>query len=114
MGFFEAIGEVADIIAQWWEKIRKIILAIVRFMDNLVAFFKQDDIREKLKNDKDLSALIFKEEMENGNIRILQCLYDNKTQKVLETNMQGIETKELDSETKGHFKNDDLIEIKLK
>ena len=90
---------------------KKIILKIVDFAKNIISFFKDPQRLKKLKEDKNRIAISIKENLDNGQFNIVNCLYDKTTEEIvdMETDAQGIEAESLDEETKQHFGDKDMI-----
>ena len=66
---------------------------------------------KKLQEDKNRIAISIKENLDNGQFNIVNCLYDKTTEEIvdMETDAQGIEAESLDEETKQHFGDKDMI-----
>ena len=90
--------------------IKKIFLKVINFINNIRNFFRNPQRLNKLK-DKDLIAISIKENLENGQFNVVNCLYDKTTEEIvdMETDAQGIEAESLDEETKQHFGDKDMI-----
>ena len=100
-----------DLLRKAWEFIKKIILKIVDFAKNIVSFFNDPQRLKKLQEDKNIIAISIKENLDNGQFNIVNCLYDKATGKMvdMETDAQGIEAESLDEETKQRFGDKDMI-----
>lgn len=102
-----------DLLRKAWEFIKKIILKIVDFAKNIVSFFNDPQRLKKLQEDKNIIAISIKENLDNGQFNIVNCLYDKATGKMvdMETDAQGIEAESLDEETKQRFGDKDMLII---
>ena len=100
-----------ELLRKAWEFVKKIILKIVDFAKNIVSFFKDPQRLKKLQEDKNRIAISIKENLDNGQFNIVNCLYDKTTGEIvdMETDVQGIEAESLDEETKQHFGDKDMI-----
>ena len=100
-----------ELLRKAWEFIKKIILKIVDFAKNIVSFFKDPQRLKKLQEDKNRIAISIKENLENGQFKVVNCLYDKTTEEIvdMETDALGIEAESLDEETKQHFGDKDMI-----
>lgn len=102
-----------ELLRKAWEFIKKIILKIVDFAKNIVSFFNDPQRLKKLQEDKNIIAISIKENLDNGQFNIVNCLYDKATGKMvdMETDAQGIEAESLDEETKQRFGDKDMLII---
>lgn len=100
-----------ELLRAIWNKIKKLFVKVLNFVNNIVSFFKNPQRLNKLKEDRDLIAVSIKENLENGQYNLVNCLYDKVLEEVVEveTDAIGIETEKLDKETKQHFGNKDMI-----
>ena len=100
-----------ELLRKIWDGIKKIILKIVDFAKNIVSFFKDPQRLKKLQEDKNRIAISIKENLENGQYNLVNCLYDKTTEEIvdMETDALGIEAGSLDEETKQHFGDKDMI-----
>lgn len=100
-----------ELLRKAWEFVKKIILKIVDFAKNIVSFFKDPQRLKKLQEDKNRIAISIKENLDNGQFNVVNCLYDKTTEEIvdMETDALGIEAESLDEETKQHFGDKDMI-----
>lgn len=100
-----------ELLRAIWNRIKKFFVKVLNFVNNIVSFFKNPQRLNKLKEDRDLIAVSIKENLENGQYNLVNCLYDKVLEEVVEveTDAIGIETEKLDKETKQHFGNKDMI-----
>ena len=103
-----------DLLRKAWEFIKKIILKIVDFAKNIVSFFNDPQRLKKLQEDKNIIAISIKENLDNGQFNIVNCLYDKATGKMvdMETDALGMNAESLDEETKQKFGNKDMLILK--
>lgn len=98
-----------DIIKAAWEWIKKVFVKIVNFAKNIVSWFQDPTRIARLEKDKDLLAVAVKQNLENGNYNTVKCLFNKKTNKIEGVQnssndyAEGMESEELDSETKTQF-----------
>lgn len=100
-----------ELLRKAWEFIKKIFLKIVNFVTNIVSFFKDPQRLKKLQEDKNRIAISIKENLNNGQYKMLNVLYDKTTEEIvdMETDALGINAESLDEETKQHFGDKDMI-----
>ena len=100
-----------ELLRKIWDGIKKIILKIVDFAKNIVSFFKDPQRLKKLQEDKNRIAISIKENLENGQYNLVNCLYDKTTEEIvdMETDALGMNAENLDEETKQKFGNKDMI-----
>ena len=100
-----------ELLRKIWDGIKKIILKIVDFAKNIVSFFKDPQRLKKLQEDKNRIAISIKENLENGQYNLVNCLYDKTTEEIvdMETDALGMDAESLDEETKQHFGDKDMI-----
>ena len=100
-----------ELLRAIWNRIKRFFVKVLNFVKNIVSFFKNPRIFNKLVNNNDLIAVSIKEKLNDGNFRVVNCLYDEITEDVtdIETETIGIEAENLDKETKRHFGNKDMI-----
>lgn len=104
-GFFRAV----------WEFVKKKTVEIVNFVKNIVSWFRDPSIYKKLQENKKLIATSIKQNLENGQFNVINCLYDTEKEDIVgdydvgNQYADGIESKGLDSETKNRFGDKDMI-----
>lgn len=103
-GIFEAIDALGDAIM-------RLFRAVVRFFQEIVKFFKNKGRLAKLQCDKNLLAVSVKQKLKNGNYKVVNCLFNEKTGELSnpEEDAQVIESEDLDTETKAQFGDEDMI-----
>ena len=100
-----------ELLKAIWNKIKKFFVKVLNFAKNIVSFFKNPKIFNKLVYNDNLMAVSIKEKINDGNFRIVNCLYDEITEDITDIEMDtvGIEAEKLDKETKQQFGNKDMI-----
>ena len=100
-----------ELLRSIWNFIKKIILKVINFAKNIISFFKNPQRLKKLKQNSNLMAIAIKVNLDNGQYKVVNCLYDKVKNEVVEeeTDAVGIEAEKLDKETKQHFGNTDMI-----
>ena len=100
-----------ELLRAIWNFIKKIVVKIINFVNNIINFFRNPQILNKLKEDRDLIAISIKENLDNGQFNVVNCLYDKVLEDIVEveTDAIGIEAEKLDKETKQRFGNKDMI-----
>ena len=83
---------------------------ILSFAKNIRDFFLHR--RELLRKRKELLAISIKERLENGNIGVVNCLYDTNTGDIYNMEAQDIEAEHLDNETIRNFGDKEMIVLR--
>lgn len=94
-----------------WQSIKKFFVKVLNFMKNILSFFRNRNRLRKLKEDSDIMAISIKDNLNNGNYHIVNCLYNKELEEItdLEEDTIGIETEQLDNQTKNYFGNKNMI-----
>ena len=101
MGVVDFFIELARRI---WAFIKHTVATILNFVKNIVGFFKNPSKLKKLKENKDLMASSIKDNLDNGNYKVVNCLFNEATNKVEDYEESlGIEADDIDSETEQAF-----------
>lgn len=100
-----------DLLCSIWDAIEKYFERILNFAKNIVDFFKNPRRLRKLKEDKNKIAVSIKENLENGEYRTVNCLFDKKENEIvdMDDNAVGIESWDIDAQTERAFGNKDMI-----
>lgn len=112
MGFFSLVG---NFFRNLWNMLceigKAIYQKIVSFAKNVVSFFQKPSRLEQLKQHEGYIATVVKENLDNGNVRIINCLYDKNKEKVVnyEEDAYGYECEQMDPELARNFGNKDMI-----
>ena len=112
MGFFSLVG---NFFRNLWDMLcnigKTIYQKIVSFVKNVVSFFQKPSRLEQLEQHKEYIATVIKENLDNGKVRIINCLYDKNKEKVVnyEEDAIGYELEQMDSELARNFGNKDMI-----
>lgn len=107
----ETIKELLNAV---WAVIKKIIVKIVNFLKNILAFFKTPSRLGKLQEDKNRIAVSIKENLANGNYQVINCLFDTKSETLVapEEDSEVISAETLDAETAAKFGNKAMLVLK--
>lgn len=83
-------------------------------MEELIRFFKNDDVLQHLKENENLIAVAIKSKLDDGNIHILAALFNNNTKEVeyYEKYMLNYKTSKLDEDLNKAFEDKDMIVLK--
>ena len=94
-----------------WDQIKKIVVAIISFVRDIVSFFRDPDRLKKLQEDQNRIAVSIKGKRKNGDYQIVNCIYDRAKEELVapEEDAVLITGKQLDAETKKAFGNKDMI-----
>lgn len=102
---------IKSLLAKVWEWIKKIVVAIISFIDNIVSFFRDRNRLRKLQEDQNRIAVSIKEKRENGDYQIVNCIYDKAEKKLVDPEEDAvlITSKQLDAETQRNFGSKDML-----
>lgn len=100
-----------DLLETLWDKIKHVFLTVCRFAINVVRFFKDPSRLSKLKRNKDLLAVSIKENLNNGQVRVVNCLFNEETEEVedYEEDALGMEAGGVDQELANAFGNKPMV-----
>ena len=100
-----------ELLRKIWDGIKKIFLKIVDFAKNIVSFFKDPQRLKKLQEEKNTIAVTIKENLNNENYHVVNCLYNVETDEIvdMETDALGMDAESLDEETKQKFGDKDML-----
>ncbi|WP_346678732.1 hypothetical protein [uncultured Brachyspira sp.] len=100
-----------ELLRAIWDFIKKIVVKIINFFNNIMKFFKNPQRLNKLKQNKNILAISIKDRLENGKYNIVNCLYNKEDDELvdMETDTLGYEAERLDAETEKQFRNADMI-----
>jgi len=102
---------IKELLAEVWALIKKIIVAIIRFAQNIVSFFRNPSRLRKLQENHNRIAVAIKEKQESGDYQVVNCLYDKQTSELVtpEEDAEVLTSAELDAETKRTFNGKEMI-----
>ena len=103
----DSIDFIKEIFKEAWKYAKRIWVKIVNFFKNIVAWFKNKDRIKKLQEDKNKTAVIIKEKLDNGDYNVCNCLFDTETNTLDDSEI--IQAENLDNDTKNKFGNQDMI-----
>ena len=100
-----------ELLRKIWDGIKKIFLKIVDFAKNIVSFFNDPQRLKKLQEEKNTIAVTIKENLNNENYHVVNCLYNVETDEIvdMETDALGMDAESLDEETKQKFGDKDML-----
>lgn len=102
-----------ELLKKIWDFIKKIFVKILNFVINIFKFFMDPQRIKKLNENKKLIAISIKENLTNGNFRVVNCLYDKSIEDIVELeDAIGITAEKLDKETEKKFGNKDTLILK--
>lgn len=102
-----------DLLHEIWDRIKHFAVTVLNFAKNIVSFFKNPSRLKKLEEDKNRMAIAIKENLDNGDYKIVNCLYNKATNEVEDCKMaEGIEADDIDSETEQAFGDKTMIVLK--
>ena len=104
-------GDWIDFLESIWNLIKKIVTSILSFAKHILKFFKDPARLKKLKEDSNKLAISIKENLENGEYRVVNCLFDKEENNVVDFDDEaiGIKAEELDQQTEDIFGSRDMI-----
>ncbi|WP_104708361.1 hypothetical protein [Helicobacter ailurogastricus] len=106
------IENVSDFFKSVWAWVKHIYERILNFFKNIVAWFKDPKRAQLLIEDKNKIAVVIKSKLDNGDYNTINCLFNTDTGQVEGEEALGIESEELDAETKKNFGDKDMIVLK--
>lgn len=87
-----------------WAFIKHIVVKVLNFAKNIVSFFKNPSRLKKLEEDKNRMAISIRDNLDNGNYKVVNCLFNKATNEVEDyEEALGIEAEDIDSETEQTF-----------
>ena len=108
---FFLMDAIVEIVRAIWNCIKRIFQRVLQFFNNIVSFFKNPHRLRKLQSDPNLVAVAVKENLDNGNYHTVNCLYNEKTNEVvdMQEDALGIQSEQLDAETCRNFGNKPMV-----
>lgn len=103
-----------ELLRSIWEFIKKIFVKVLNFLTNIKNFFMNPQRLKKLRQDSNLRAISIKENLDNGNFNMVNCLFDKEKEVVVDIQEDaiGITAESLDKETEKAFGNKDMLILK--
>lgn len=113
MGLLNFLGWI-DFLRKIWEFIKKIIVKVLSFVNNILKFFKDPNRLRTLKQDSNKLAISIKEHLDNGEYHVVDCLFDKEKEEIydMEEDALGVEAESLDAKTQQIFGDRDMIILK--
>lgn len=105
------LSVIKTLLKAVWDMIKKLAVYLLRFVLNIVAFFKDPSRLGKLKENKDRIAVTIKEKLDNGDYEVINCLFDKERAELVdpEEDAEVISASELDEETLAQFNGKDML-----
>lgn len=79
-----------ELLKAIWDRIKKFFVKVLNFAKNILGFFKNPKIFNKLVNNNNLMAISIKENLKDGNFRVVNCLYDEITEDITDIEMDTV------------------------
>lgn len=99
-----------ELLEKIWNTIKKIFLKIVNFAKNIVNYFKNPARLKKLQEDSSNIAVSIKENLDNGDYKIVNCLFNKDTNQVIDiSDAEGISAEDIDAATKDAFGDKSMV-----
>lgn len=111
MSLIDKISSWVDFLESIWNLIERIVRGVLSFAKDILKFFKDPSRLKKLKEDSNKLAISIKENLENGEYRVVNCLFDQEENTIedLDDEAIGIEAEQLDLQTEKAFGNREMI-----
>lgn len=96
---------IRDALQSVWAYVKKIFIRILNFLRNIVNWFRQPERLEKVRHNENVVAVAIKNNLDNGNYNIINCLFDKSEGEIIdyEEDVLSIEAESLDDETRQQF-----------
>ena len=72
-------------------------------MKEIISVFKRPEVIEKLKSNTNYKAVVVKEQMEDGYLKIVATIFDSGKNEIIENSLQAWKTKVLEPELEEAF-----------
>ncbi|WP_071192248.1 hypothetical protein [Trichormus sp. NMC-1] len=105
------IDSIKQALKEVWDFIKRIFVKILNFIRNIRSWFQEPERLKKIEENNSIIAVAIKENLENGNFNVINCLYDQDSDSIIENETLIIETEELDANTKQQFNDKDMIKL---
>lgn len=108
MGLRSLLSDVWDFAKELVRTIASIIKAIfihlLSFTRHIVSWFKDPNRLSNLQKNKNIIAVTVKENLDNGNYNVVDCLFDKSSNEVIDISDSALyEAEDLDQETENAF-----------
>ena len=110
--FDDIIDAVFDGLEAIWDFISHWFVQILNFFGNIVSFFQDPLRKQKILTDKNKVAVSIKENLQNGNYNVVNCLFDQEVGAIVDYDAETYEAQTLDRETQTKFGNKNMIILK--
>ncbi len=111
MSLIDMIEGWIDFLESIWNLIKRIVVQILSFARHILKFFKNPDRLRQIKEDSNKLAIAIKENLDKGEYRVVNCLFDKAEKKVVDLDNEalGIEAEELDQQTEKIFGKREMV-----
>lgn len=108
MAFFSWLADAwefaKEIIGKIAQFVRALVIHLLSFVKHIVNWFKDPKRLANLRNNKDIIAVSLKENLDNGNFNVVDCLYNKATEEVVDISDSALyEAEDLDSKAENAF-----------
>ena len=108
MGLLSFIEDVYDfakeLIGKIAEFVKAVFIHLLSFSKHIVSWFKDPKRLSNLRKNKNIIAVTVKENLDNGNYNVVDCLFDKSTNDVIDISDSALyEAGDLDQETENAF-----------
>ena len=102
---------IMDALRAVWDWLKRIWVKICSFLRNIVSFFKNPQRLEKIKKDKNTIAVAIKQNLDNGEFNVINCLANKETGELVnpEEDAEIIQAENLDAQTMQNFGDKDML-----
>ncbi len=92
-----------------WDYIRKLVVRVLDFVRHICHFFSSPRSKMRLR-EKDVLATVIRQNLDDGNVSVINCLFDKGRNVVLDVqDIQVITAEELDERTSTMFGDKNLL-----
>ncbi len=104
--------EIWELLEAVWNFLKKIILRIINFVDNIVSWFRDPSRFRKIQQDHNKVAFALKQKLANNEYNVVVGVFDEQREEILTEDTVVYQAEELDRVTLKNFGNKDLIILK--
>lgn len=103
------LESILEFLKAAWNFVRKYFVKLFDFFSQIRQFFENPRRKGRLE-DLNIIATMIRENLDNGNVRVVDCLYDKARKTVVDVqDMQVVTAEELDEKTKEAFGRNNLL-----
>lgn len=103
----DLIETIWNAIKEIWHKIVTFFIKVLNFILNIINWFYEPQRIKIINEYPDVKAVVVREKLESGDYRVINGLFNTKTNKFVDAVMYQAE--ELDERTKQAFRDKDMI-----